>query len=121
MANSAVLPALLDQGEELAGCDRRARDVDAERREGVLDGPHQSGRGRQHAAFPDAFDADRIDKLVVLSDDFDILHVTVDGNMVLGEIMVHDPAEFLIDQTFLLQCMPIPQTMPRRRGNAIGE
>src|SRR5262245_8212250 len=64
------------------------------------------GRGNPDSAnFAHALDSNRVDDVVGLINehDFDVLHVGVHRHVVFGDVGVHDAAEFVVDQRFLVE------------------
>jgi len=61
-----------------------------------------------------SLDAKRVDVRVrfVDEDHVDVVNICIHGNVVLGDVRVHDPAEAVIHHRLLVQGHPIPQTTP---------
>ena len=82
--------------------DRQIADALARR---MMDGVGDRGGDADDADLAQALDAEAIDLGVGLvdEDDLDLSNVGVHGDMVFGDVGVHDPAEFMVDQRLLMQ------------------
>ena len=71
----------------------------------VIDRIGDRRRDPDDADLADALDAERIDDRVRLVDEdhLDVVDVGVHRHVVFGEIGIHDPAELVVDQGFLVQ------------------
>ena len=72
---------------------------------GVVDCIGNSRRGAYDADLANALDAELVNLLVPLIDEdhVDRLHVRIRGNMVVGEIVRHEPAEPVVGRRLLVQ------------------
>jgi len=74
----------------------------------VIDRVGDRRRNTDDADLHQALDAQRVDDRIRLVDEdhLDVVHVGVHRYVVLGDIGVHDAAEVVIDQHFLVQREP---------------